>query len=138
MNPPLAFISYDSNLSEAERVRFVDEAGSCSEKFIVDAWSMKRTSVREEWDKVIRGKIGRCDFMIVLVANNMDRRAIEDEIVQAKRSNVPFFGVLVGDADATTELPEGLPTNRTITCDWERIASAVSQVSKEGKHHVFA
>ena len=61
-----------------------------------------------------------------------------EEIPQAKRCNVPFFGVYAGDAESGVELPEGLPANRTIPWDWARIAAAISQVSKEGKHHVFA
>jgi hypothetical protein len=67
----------------------------------------------------------------------MDLAAAGLEIAEARRCNVPFFGVYAGGAKRGTPLPEGLGANRTIAWDWERIAAAVSQVTKEGKHHVF-
>ena len=138
MTPPLAFISYDFKLSEDERLRFISEIGSCSLPFNVDDWSAERRSPREEWDKVVHGKIGRCDFMIVLVARGMNTTPVGEEIVEAKRCNVPFFGVYAAGAKPGTELPAGLPANRVTAWDWDRIAAAITQVNKEGKHHVFA
>jgi hypothetical protein len=137
MNPPLAFVSYDIESSVDDLDRFIGEIGSCSRTFNVDDWSVERMSPREEWDKIVRSKIGRCDFLIVLVAAGMKTAPVEHEIVLAKRSNVPFFGIYVGDAKPGVELPPGLPANRTIPCDWGRIAAAINQVTKEGKHHEF-
>lgn len=138
MTRPLAFISYDFNRSEDERAHFIAEIPDCSQPFNVDDWSLQRQSPRKDWDKIVHGKIGRCDLMVVLVADGMDTAAVAEEIVEAKRCNVPFFGVYVGGARPGTELPAGLPENRTIPRDWQRIAAAIGQVMKEGKHHVFA
>jgi hypothetical protein len=134
---PLAFISYDFKLSESERVRFINEIGACSQPFKVDDWSAERRSPREDWDKLVHSKIGRCDFVIVLVAEGMDVAPIMAELAEAKRCNVPFFGVYVGGAKPGSALPDGLGANRTIPWDWDRIAAAIGQVTKEGKHHVF-
>jgi hypothetical protein len=137
MKPPLAFISYDVTLGEGDRSRLLDEIGSCAEPFSVDDWSLKRQAPRADWDRLMHSKIGRCDFMIVLVSEGMEHEPIEAEIMESKRCNVPFFGVYVGDAKAGVALPPGLPANRTIPFDWERIAMAVRQVTREGKHHTF-
>ncbi len=138
MTTPLAFISYDFKLNDADRVRFISEIGSCSQPFAVDDWSAERKSPRADWDKVVHSRIGRCDFVIVLVGDGMDAAPVAEELLEAKRCNVPFFGVYVGDAKTGTALPAGLGANRTIAWDWDRIAAAIGQVSKEGKHHVFA
>ena len=138
MRPLLGFISYDFKLNDDERARFIDEIGSCSLEFAVDDWSAERKAPRADWDKVVHARIGRCDFMIVLVGEGMDVAPIAEEIMEAKRCNVPFFGVYVGDTTAGRELPAGLGANRTIPWEWDRIALAIGQVTKEGKHHVFA
>jgi hypothetical protein len=138
MTTPVAFISFDFKLNADDRARFVAESGSSAQPFAVEDWSAERKSPRSDWDKMVHAKIGRCDFMIVLVSNEMDTAPVAEEILEAKRCNVPFFGVYVGDAKPGTALPEGLGANRTIPWDWTRIAGAIGQVSKEGKHHLFA
>jgi hypothetical protein len=135
--PPLAFISYDFKTSEDERVRFVNELSSSSHTFTVEDWSMERRAPREDWDKAVHGKIGRSDFVIVLIAEGMDTAPVAAELAEARHCNVPFFGVYVGNAKAGADLPVGLGANRTIAWDWGRIATAVGQVTREGKHHVF-
>jgi hypothetical protein len=137
LKPPLAFISYDFKISEDERVRFVSELGSSSHPFSVEDWSMERRAPREDWSKAVHSKIVRSDFVIVLIAEGMDTEPVAIELAEARRCNVPFFGVYVGKAKAGAQLPEGLGANRTIPWDWARIAAAVGQVSREGKHHVF-
>ena len=138
MTTPLAFISFDINHNQFERTRFMAEAGSCSTTFAVDDWSAGDQSPRSEWEKFVRGKIGRCDLMIVLVGTHMDEAPqVEKEIEFARQRNVPYFGVYVGDADPEYPLPDGLPANRTIPYDWNRIGAAVDQLMREGKNHVF-
>ena len=56
------------------------------------------------------------------------------EISFAKEQDVPIFGVYVGGANTLTTLPSGLQRNRTIAWDWEKIASAIDQLMKEGKN----
>lgn len=138
MNPPLAFISYDFRQSEKARSRFIEEIESCPQPFKVDDWSVERGSPREDWDKLIHSRIGRCDCVIVLVARGMDLEAVAAEIVEAKRCNVPFFGVYLDKTRTRVQLPEGLPVNRMVPWDWDRIGAALQQVMKEGKHHLFA
>jgi hypothetical protein len=137
MKTPLAFISYDFKLSEPDRERFVNELSTCSQPFTVDDWSAETRTPREDWNKLVHSKIGRSDFVVVLVAKGMDMAAVGAELAEARRCNVPFFGVYVGGAKPGAPLPEGLGANRTIPWDWDRIAAAVGQVTKEGKHHVF-
>jgi hypothetical protein len=132
---PLAFLSFDIKLDEGERARFIEESSACSEPFRIDAWSVEQRTPRSEWAKVIHGRMSSCDFMVVLISAGMDTKAVGEEIKEARRCNVPFFGVYV--AGPTSKLPEGLPANRAISWDWERIATAVRQVGGEGKHHVF-
>jgi hypothetical protein len=40
----------------------------------------------------------------------------------AKDTNVPIFGVYVGDANSTSTLPTGLLRSQVITWTWEGIA----------------
>lgn len=137
MKQRVAFISYDVKLSESERVRFCNELGSCSQPFRIDDWSTEPRSPREDWEKQVHGQIGRCDFMIVLVAEGMNLAPISAQIAEARRCNVPFFGVYVDGTNAGVPLPERLGANRTISWDWAKISAAVDQVSREGKHHTF-
>ena len=138
MNTPLAFISFDIDHNQLAKTQFVAEAGCCSTTFSVDDWSAEDKSPRSDWEKFVDGKIGRCDFMIVLVGAHMDEAPrVEREIEFARQRNVPYFGVYVGGAGAECSLPAGLPANRTIPCDWNRIGSAVDQLMKEGKNHIF-
>lgn len=136
-NTPLAFVSYDIKLSEDDRVRFVNEMDLCPSTFRVDDWSAERKASREDWANHVHSKIGRTDFMIVLVADGMDLEKASVEIAEARRCNVPFFGVYVGGAKEGVPLPEGLGRKRTIPWDWDRIGAAVRQVNTEGKHHIF-
>ncbi len=48
--------------------------------------------------------------------------------------NVPIFGVYIDGAHAQTALPLGLARSRVILWNWEHIARAILQVSKEGKN----
>jgi hypothetical protein len=74
--------------------------------------------------------------MIVLVGKTTAAStAVAAEIQQAKRANVPFFGVFV---DEVTGLPEGLPETRAVPWDWPRITAAINQLMHEGKNYTFA
>ena len=56
------------------------------------------------------------------------------EIKMAKDQDVPVFGVYVGGADTSSNLPDGLQRNRTVAWDWAKIADAVDQMMREGKN----
>lgn len=59
---------------------------------------------------------------------------VAKEIKMARDQNVPFFGVYVGDANTTSNLPTGLSRNRTIAWDWEKISNAIDKMMTEGKN----
>jgi hypothetical protein len=134
MAQPRAFISFDFDNNEAHRNLF---AGQCSKDsptpFSAQDWSSKEALPSSQWEVLIENKIGRCNFLVVLVSPTAYRAtgvAKEIEIAQ----NVPYFGVYVAGANSATSLPPGLQRNRCIDWDWSGIAGAVSQVMREGKN----
>lgn len=138
MASPQVFLSFDLAHDEANRVEFVSQIGNCPTAFSAPLWSAKVQADAADSEKVIRGKIGSCDLLIVLVGLETATAAnVEKEIGMAKQRNVPFFGIYVGGADQSAGVPAGLPANRTIPCDWRQIDSAINQLMREGKHHVF-
>ena len=73
--------------------------------------------------------------MVVLVGRAMgSATGIRKEITFANAHNVPFFGVYVDGAGKNGTLPTGLARNRTISWDWDDIASAVDQIMTEGRN----
>ena len=74
-------------------------------------------------------------MLIVLSGQTMaSATGVSKEITMAKDQDVPVFGVYVDGANTTSNLPTGLPRNRTIAWDWEKIANAIDQVMGEGKN----
>ena len=59
---------------------------------------------------------------------------VKKEIKMAKDNDVPIFGVYVGGADSNSNLPDGLPRNRVVKWDWEKIADKINQMMGEGKN----
>jgi hypothetical protein len=74
-------------------------------------------------------------MLIVLVGKYMNSAiGVAKEIFMAKDQNVPFFGIYVGSANTSSNLPEGLQRNKTIAWDWEKISNAIDQMMCEGKN----
>lgn len=74
-------------------------------------------------------------MLIVLSGKTMaSATGVVKEIKMAKDQNVPVFGVYVDGASTTSNLPAGLQRNRTISWDWDNIASAIEQMMGEGKN----
>jgi hypothetical protein len=139
MTKPLGFLTFDVANDETLRTQFIEGLAGSPTAFAVDHWSEKIQRPLEEWHKRVRGNIGRCDFLVILVGANTGGSAdVALEIQFAKQNNVPFFGVRAEGVGESAGLPPGLPANRTIPWDWKRIAAAVDQLASEGKHHVFA
>lgn len=135
---PLAFLSFDAVHDEHSRAAFVLQAGE-SNALDVDHWSTQPGSPRDDWSDLVRTNISRCDLMIVVVgATSADSDGIRDEIRFAKRGNVPFFGVYAEGCGPGTRLPEGLPANRILAWDWQKVGAAVTQLMREGKNHAHA
>jgi hypothetical protein len=138
MRSPRAFLSFAFEQNEPERIDFIDQAPKCMTPFTVEDWSPQAGTSRGDAQKRLQGLVGRNDLMIILIGRDAKSCLnLTNEIELAKRTNVPYFGVVLGDADENAELPVGLARNRTIPRDWNRIASAVGQMMTEGKNHTF-
>jgi hypothetical protein len=137
MADPRAFISFDFDHNENARMLFVGQAKNSRTPFAIQDWSSKSALPQAEWEESISGKIGRCNLVIVLVGRTMaSATGVAKELVMAKAGNVPFFGIYVDGADASSNLPAGLPRNRTIKWNWEAIAAPIEQMMGEGKNKV--
>lgn len=75
-------------------------------------------------------------MVIVLVGKYMaSASGVAKEIKWAKEQDVPIFGVYVGGAISSSNVPEGLARDRVIPWEWDKIASKIDQVMKEGKNN---
>jgi hypothetical protein len=135
MADPRTFISFDFDNNSGEKIYFAGQAKNSRTPFNISDWSSKTELPQKEWEDLIKAKINKCNFLIVLVGKKTaSATGVIKEIQFAKLQDVPVFGVYVGGADVNTALPEGLQRNRTIGWEWEKIADAISQVMKEGKN----
>lgn len=135
MADPRAFISFDYDHNSDEKILFAGQAKHSKTPFNIEDWSSKSSLPQSQWEKIIEEKINKCNMLIVLVGKFMaSASGVEKEISFAKKNDVPVFGVYVGGADTSSNLPDGLQRNRTISWEWDAIASAIDQVMKEGKN----
>ena len=135
MANPRAFISFDFDNNSTEKLLFAGQAKNSRTPFNIEDWSSKESLPQKEWEELIETKINKCNMLIVLVGKKTHTATgVVKEIAFAKSKDVPVFGVYVDGADSSTTLPNGLQRNRTIDWDWEKIASAIDQVMKEGKN----
>lgn len=135
MADPRAFISFDFDHNETEKTLFVGQAKNSKTPFSIQDWSAKSSMPQSQWEALIKEKTGKCNMLIVLVGKAMaSSSGVAKEIKMAKDQSVPVFGVYVGGADSSSNLPEGLPRNRTIKWNWDNIAAAVKQMMGEGKN----
>ncbi len=132
---PRAFISFDCDHNEDEKILFVGQIRNSRTPFNAQDWSSKSGMPEGEWEDIIEDKINRCNLVIVLVGKHTaGADGVVKEIAMAHQQNVPVFGVYVGSADNSTNLPLGLPRNRTIFWVWDQIANAIDKVMTEGKN----
>jgi len=135
MADPRAFISFDFDHNSDQKLLFAGQAKNSRTPFSIQDWSSKTALPQAQWEALLKGKINACHLLVVLVGKSMGSASgVSKEIAMARVQNVPFFGVYVGGADATSTLPTGLARNRTIKWDWESIAGAVDQMMTEGKN----
>jgi hypothetical protein len=135
MADPRAFISFDFDHNETEKNLFVGQSKNSKTPFSIEDWSSKSYLPQTQWEKLIKEKINKCNMLIVLVGKYMaSATGVAKEIKFAKDQNVPVFGVYVGGADSSSNLPDGLQRNRTISWDWDKIAAAIDQMMDEGKN----
>lgn len=135
MANPRAFISFDYDNNSGERIYFTGQSKNSKTPFNIEDWSSKTVLPQNEWEELIKAKIAKCHFLIVLTGlKTATATGVKKEIAFAKEQNVPVFGVYVGDANTTTALPAGLQRNRTIKWTWNGISSAIDQMMTEGKN----
>ncbi|GAB6392976.1 MAG: TIR domain-containing protein [Treponematales bacterium] len=135
MADPRAFISFDFDHNETEKNLFVGQAKNSRTPFSIEDWSSKSSLPQSQWERLIADKINKCNVLIVLVGKTMaSATGVVKEIGFAKEANVPVFGVYVGGADTSSNLPAGLQRNRTISWEWDGIADAIDQTMREGKN----
>lgn len=135
MADPRAFISFDFDHDETEKNLFVGQSKNSKTPFSIEDWSSKSSLPQSEWEKLIKGKINKCNMLIVLSGQTMaSATGVSKEITMAKDQDVPVFGVYVDGANSSSNLPKGLARNRTISWKWDDIASAIDQMMGEGKN----
>lgn len=137
MADPRAFISFDYDNNEDDKILFVGQTKNSRTPFSVQDWSSKGALPQRVWERQLEEKIGRCHLMIVLVGRSMGSAlGVAKEIGFAQGQDVPFFGVYVDGAGTANTLPAGLRRNRTIAWNWNNIADAVAQMLREGKNQI--
>jgi CHASE2 domain-containing sensor protein len=135
MADPRVFISFDFDHNETEKNLFVGQAKNSKTPFSIEDWSSKSSLPQKQWEQLIADKIKKCNILIVLVGKTMaSATGVAKEIAFAKTADVPVFGVYVGGANTTSNLPDGLQRNRTIAWEWDKIADTINQTMKEGKN----
>lgn len=135
MADPRAFVSFDFDHNETQKILFIGQAKNSKTPFSIQDWSSKESLPQAQWEKLIKEKISKCNMVIVLVGKSMSTATgVAKEIGWAHGLDVPVFGVYVDGATTTSTLPNGLQRNRTITWNWDDIANAIKQVMKEGKN----
>jgi hypothetical protein len=135
MADPRAFISFDFDNNSPQKLYFAGQAKNSRTPFNIEDWSSKTHLPQQEWENLIKIKINKCNFLIVLVGTQTyNATGVIKEIQFAASQMVPVFGVYVDGAGTSTTLPTGLARNRTIEWNWEKIANAINQVMKEGKN----
>lgn len=135
MANPRAFISFDFDHNEGEKIYFIGQSVNSRTPFSIEDWSSKAALPQRQWESLIETKINKCHIMIILVGKSMSTAdGVAKEITFARNGNVPFFGVYVDGAGTNSTLPVGLARNRVISWGWKEIASAIDQLMKEGKN----
>jgi len=135
MANPRGFVSFDIDHNEDEKNLFIGQAKNQRTPFSFEDWSSKSALPQSQWEKIINDKINKCNFVVVMVGKYMaTATGVVKEITFAKNCNVPVFGVYVGGAGTSNNLPTGLQRNKTIDWNWTQIASAINQMMKEEKN----
>lgn len=70
MADPRAFISFDFDHDSDQRVLFAGQSKHSKTPFSVQDWSCKEELTQSRWEAELKGKINRCNLMVVLVGKN--------------------------------------------------------------------
>lgn len=132
---PRAFISFDFDHNETEKTLFVGQSKNSKTPFSIQDWSAKSSMPQSKWEAIVEEKIKKCNMVIVLVGKYMaSATGVKKEIKMAKNNNVPVFGVYVGGANTTSNLPDGLSRTRVVKWEWDKIAEMIDKMMGEGKN----
>ena len=135
MADPRAFISFDFDHNETEKTLFVGQSKNSKTPFSIQDWSAKSSMPQSKWEAIVEEKIKKCNMVIVLVGKYMaSATGVNKEIKMAKNNNVPVFGVYVGGANTTSNLPDGLSRTRVVKWEWDKIAEMIDKMMGEGKN----
>lgn len=135
MANPRAFISFDFDHNETEKTLFVGQSKNSKTPFSIQDWSAKSSMPQSKWEAIVEEKIKKCNMVIVLVGKYMaSATGVKKEIKMAKNNNVPVFGVYVGGANTTSNLPDGLSRTRVVKWEWDKIAEMIDKMMGEGKN----
>ena len=135
MSTPRAFISFDFDHNEKQKLYFIGQSKNSRTPFSVQDWSAKSVMPQSQWEQIVEDKIKRCNMVIVLVGRNMSSAVgVRKEIEMAARNNVPVFGVYVDDANYLSTLPIGLARSRVVNWQWDKIAEKIDQMMEQGKN----
>jgi Thoeris protein ThsB, TIR-like domain len=135
MADPRAFISFDFDHNEKQKIYFMGQAKNAKVPFSLQDWSSKSSLPQSQWEAELKSKINKCNCLIVLVGKTMaTANGVAKEIQMARDQDVPFFGVYIDGAGTQSNLPVGLARNRTIRWEWDLIKGALKQVMSEGKN----
>lgn len=135
MTDPRAFISFDFDHDETEKVLFVGQGKNSKTSFSMQDWSAKSSMAQSKWEAIVKEKINKCNMVIVLSGKTMaSATGVAKEIAMAKDQNIPVFGVYIDGANTSSNLPKGLQRNRTIAWKWDKISDAIDQMMTEGKN----
>lgn len=135
MADPRAFISFDFDHDETEKNLFVGQSKNSKTPFSIEDWSSNSSLPLAQWEALIKGKINKCNMLIVLSGQTMaSATGVYKEITMAKDQDVPVFGIYVGGANYSSNLSTGLARNRTISWNWDDIANKIDQMMSEGKN----
>ena len=135
MGVPRAFISFDFDHNEKQKLYFIGQSKNSRTPFSVQDWSAKSAMPQSQWEQIVEDKIKRCNMVIVLVGRNMSSAiGVRKEVEMAARNNVPVFGVYVDDANYLSNLPIGLARSRVVNWQWDKIAEKIDQMMEQGKN----
>ena len=135
MSTPRAFVSFDFDHNEKQKLYFIGQSKNSRTPFSVQDWSAKSAMPQSQWEQIVEDKIKRCNMVIVLVGRNMSSAiGVRKEVEMAARNNVPVFGVYVDDANYLSNLPIGLARSRVVNWQWDKIAEKIDQMMEQGKN----
>ena len=71
MADPRAFISFDFDNNQVDKILFVGQIKNSRTPFSAEDWSSSEALPQAEWERRLKDKINRCHLMIVLVGKSM-------------------------------------------------------------------